>query len=150
MAKLFPDINTIKNLHQKPTEGELVLLNFLKTKLNDDFEVYFQPFINGDKPDIVILKRFGGAVIIEVKDWVLDHYYIDENTDWHLKKNDCKLKSPLSQVKSYKDNLFNMHIDNLLPKSMKNKYYQAIVNTVVYFHCEYEHRINSFILDICR
>tara|TARA_R110002051_G_scaffold213532_1_gene278438 strand:+ start:36 stop:1880 length:1845 start_codon:yes stop_codon:yes gene_type:complete len=147
MAKLFPDINTIKNLHQKPTEGELVLLNFLKTKLNDDFEVYFQPFINGDKPDIVILKRFGGAVIIEVKDWVLDHYYIDENTDWHLKKNDCKLKSPLSQVKSYKDNLFNMHIDNLLPKSMKNKYYQAIVNTVVYFHCEYEHRINSFILD---
>ncbi|MEP2279736.1 AAA family ATPase [Maribacter sp.] len=147
MAKLFPDIKTIKNLHQKPTEGELVLLNFLQTNLNDEFEIYFQPFINGDKPDIVILKRFGGAVIIEVKDWVLDHYYIDKNTDWHLKKNDCKLKSPLSQVKSYKDNLFNMHIDNLLPKSMKNKYYQAIVNTVVYFHCEYEHRINSFILN---
>jgi len=147
MAKLFPDIKTIKNLHQKPTEGELVLLDFLEKNLNDDFEIYFQPFINGDKPDIAILKRYGGAVIIEVKDWVLDHYYIDENTDWCLKKNDTKLKSPLSQVKSYKDNLFNIHIDNLLPKSMKNKYYQAIVNTVVYFHCEYEHRVNSFILD---
>ncbi|SMO92647.1 hypothetical protein SAMN06265379_11623 [Saccharicrinis carchari] len=52
-------------------------------------------------------------MIIEVKDWSLDNYYIDENTDWCLKKNDRKLKSPLSQVKSYKDNLFNMHIDNL-------------------------------------
>jgi hypothetical protein len=147
MAKLFPDINTIKNLHQKPTEGELVILNFLQVNLSDDFEIYFQPFINGDKPDIVILKRFGGAVIIEVKEWILDHYYIDKNTDWFLKKNACKLKSPLSQVKSYKDNLFNMHIGDLLPKSIKNKYYHAIVNTVVYFHCEHEQRINSFILD---
>jgi len=147
MAKLYPDINTIKRLHQKPTEGELALIDFLAKNLNSDFEIYFQPFINGDMPDIVLLKRNGGAVIIEVKDWSLDNYSIDENTDWCLIKNDCKLKSPLSQVKSYKDNLFNMHIDNLLPKSIQNKYYQAIVNTVVYFHCEYEHKVNSFILD---
>lgn len=147
MARLFPDINSIKNLHQKPTEGEIVLLDFLARNLADDFEVYFQPFINGDKPDIVILKKKGGAVIIEVKDWNLDNYYIDENTDWYLKKNDCKLKSPLSQVKSYKDNLFNLHIDNLLPKSILNRYYHAIVNTVVYFHCEYEHSVNNFILE---
>ncbi|MFA9389338.1 MAG: UvrD-helicase domain-containing protein [Prolixibacteraceae bacterium] len=147
MAKLFPDINTIKRLHQKPTEGELALLDFLVKYLPSDFEIYFQPFINGDMPDIVLLKRNGGAVIIEVKDWTLDNYYIDENTDWCLKKNDCRLKSPLSQVRSYKDNLFNMHIDKLLPKSLKNKYYKAIVNTVVYFHCEYEHRVNSFLLD---
>lgn len=147
MARLYPDINTIKILHQKPTEGELVLLGFLEKNLNEDFEVYFQPFINGDKPDIVILKKYGGAVIIEVKDWILDNYYIDENTDWYLKKNDCKLKSPLSQVKSYKDNLFNLHIDSLLPKSIQNKYYHAIVNTVVYFHCAYEHSVNNFILD---
>lgn len=147
MARLFPDINTIKNLHQKPTEGEIVLLDFLAKNLADNFEVYFQPFINGDKPDIVILKKSGGAVIIEVKDWNLDNYYIDENTDWYLKKNNCKLKSPLSQVKSYKDNLFNLHIDSLLPKSILNKYYHAIVNTVVYFHCEYEHSVNNFILE---
>lgn len=147
MARLFPDINSIKNLHQKPTEGEIVLLDFLARNLANDFEVYFQPFINGDKPDIVILKKKGGAVIIEVKDWNLDNYYIDENTDWYLKKNDCKLKSPLSQVKSYKDNLFNLHIDSLLPKSILNRYYHAIVNTVVYFHCEYEHSVKNFILE---
>lgn len=147
MAQLFPDIKTINNLHQKPTAGELAILQFLEKNLSSDFEIYFQPFINGDKPDIVLLKKNGGAVIIEVKDWALEHYYIDENTDWRLKKNDCKIKSPLSQVKNYKDNLFNIHINSLLPKSYINKYFQAIVNTVVYFHCESEQTIKSFILD---
>lgn len=147
MAQVFPDIKTIHKLHQKPTPGELAILYFLEKNLNSDFEIYFQPFINGDKPDIVLLKRNGGAVIIEVKDWVLSNYYIDEYTDWRLEKNDSKIKSPLSQVKNYKDNLFNIHINTLLPKSLINKYYQAIVNTIVYFHCEKEQAVNSFILD---
>lgn len=147
MAILFPNIETIKRLHPKPTEGELVLLDFLDSNLNSEFEVYFKPFINGDRPDIVILKRNGGAVIIEVKDWNLDDYYLDEDTDWFQVKNNCKLKSPLLQVKNYKENLFNMHVGSLLPKSMQNKFYHAIVNTVVYFHCEGEQKINSFLHD---
>ncbi len=147
MAKLFPDIITIKNLHQKPTDGELVLLDFLEKELNNEFEIYFQPFINGDRPDIVILKRYGGVVIIEVKDWNFNNYYIDENTNWILKKNNTKIKSPLSQVKDYKDNLFNLHIDSLLQKSLNNVNYQAVINTVVYFHCEFENDLTSFILD---
>lgn len=147
MAQLFPDIKTIKRLHQKPTEGELSILDFLVNSLDSDFEIYFQPFINGDKPDIIVLKKNAGVIIIEVKDWVLDHYYIDDKTDWYLKKNNCKIKSPLSQVRSYKDNLFNLHINSLLPKSIINKYFHAIVNTVVYFHKTDEHSVNSFILD---
>ncbi len=147
MAQLFPDIKTVKMLHQKPTEGELAILDFLVKHLDSDFEVFFQPFINGDKPDIVVLKRNGGAIIIEVKDWILDHYGIDNKTDWYLKKNNCKIKSPLSQVRSYKNNLFNMHIEKLLPNSLNNKYYHAIVNTVVYFHKEYEQNVQNFILD---
>lgn len=57
MAKIYPDIDTIRNLHQKPTDGELVLLNFLDKNLSSEFEIYFQPYINGDKPDIVVLKK---------------------------------------------------------------------------------------------
>lgn len=147
MAKLFPDIETIESLHQEPTEGELVLLGFLVENLSADFEVYFQPFINGDKPDIVILKRNGGAAIIEVKDWDLDNYYIDDKTNWRLRQNNHMIKSPLSQIRTYKDNLYNIHIDRLLPKNIQNRYYQTIVNTLVYFHLESERSIKSFILD---
>jgi hypothetical protein len=147
LAKLYPDIEAIKKLHQKPTEGEISLLTFLNTNLDNEFEVFFQPFVNGDRPDIVILKKKGGVVIIEVKDWDLNKYYIDSKTNWKLKKNHNVIKSPLSQVKSYKDNLFDLHIDKLLPKSMLNKYYHAVVSTVVYFHNGYENKVKSFLLD---
>ena len=60
MAKLFPNIEIIKNLRPAPTEGELHCLKILQEKLSDDFEVYFQPYINGDNPDIIILKKMPG------------------------------------------------------------------------------------------
>ena len=62
MAQLYPDFYTIQHLHQPATEGELALLDFLQKNLNPEFEIYFQPFINGDRPDIVILKKNGGAI----------------------------------------------------------------------------------------
>ena len=147
MAQLFPNIETIKSLHQKPTEGELSILDFLVNSLDNEFEIYFQPFINGDKPDIIVLKKNCGVIIVEVKDWVLDYYYIDDETDWHLKKNNVKIMSPLSQVTNYKNNLFDLHIEKLLPKSILYNYYYAIINTVVYFHKIKEQKINHFILD---
>jgi hypothetical protein len=144
MATIIPDLRTIRRLHQKPTEGELKLISFLDENLSSEFEVYFQPFINGDKPDIVLLKKNGGVIIFEVKDWHLDKYSIDENTDWHVKSNNCKIKSPYSQVKTYKDNLYDLHIDSLLAKRYTNKYYNLVINTVVYFHNEYESTIKRF------
>jgi hypothetical protein len=35
MALLSPEWNTIKKLRQKPTEGEIYLLKFLDTNLDD-------------------------------------------------------------------------------------------------------------------
>jgi hypothetical protein len=57
MAQLFPKIEIIKNLKPSPKEGELCCLKILQEKLSDDFEIYFQPYINGDNPDIIILKK---------------------------------------------------------------------------------------------
>ena len=60
----------------KPTEGELLLLNSLINNLDDSYEVYFQPLLNGDNPDIVVLRSGFGVLIIEVKDWRLENYYL--------------------------------------------------------------------------
>jgi hypothetical protein len=54
--KIFPPLASLHLLHQPPTEGELYLLNFLSDNLDDTYEVYFQPFINGDRPDIIVMK----------------------------------------------------------------------------------------------
>lgn len=57
MAILSPTIENISNLIVKPTAGELFLVSFLKENLPDDYEVYFQPMLNGDFPDIIIMRR---------------------------------------------------------------------------------------------
>ncbi len=56
MAQFIPSIEKIQRFRVQPTEGEWHLLRFLETTLDDSFEVYFNPFLNGDRPDIVIMR----------------------------------------------------------------------------------------------
>ncbi len=134
MAKIFPTLENIERLKVKPTEGELFLIRYLIDNLSDDIEIYFQPFLNGDMPDIILMQKNVGVSIIEVKDWNLDLYKIDENNKWYLKQNNALLKSPFQQVFSYKDNLFNLHINGLLKEKIKNKQFYGRIQPYVYFH----------------
>ncbi|MEQ9553344.1 MAG: NERD domain-containing protein [Coleofasciculus sp. G3-WIS-01] len=144
MAKLFPSEENISKLEK--TEGEKCLLKFLKETLDKDdrFEIYYQPFLNGDKPDIIIMRKGSGVLIIEVKDWNLSSYYVDSQKQWRLKNNHSIIKSPIEQVKKYKDNLFNLHIEDLLERKIENQKFYAIVYCAVYFHNEDEQSIKDF------
>ena len=99
MALLIPSIEDIKIMKVKPEEGELYLLEFLEKILDDSFEVYFNPYMNGDRPDIIIMKKGGGVMIIEVKDWNINSYELDERKNWKVKvqNNEFTIKSPISQ-----------------------------------------------------
>ena len=122
MAQIFPSLETIRQFKVQPTEGEWTLLRFLDKVLDDNFEVYFNPFLNGDRPDIIILKKQGGVLIIEVKDWDLDLYKLDENKNWRLAhpknemENYAKILSPIKQCKKYKENLYNLYSKELFEK----------------------------------
>lgn len=140
MAKFIPSIEKIKQFTVQPTEGEWTLLRFLEQTLDDSFEVYFNPFLNGDRPDVVIMRRGGGVMIIEVKDWNLDLYKLDEKKHWHLshpkneKEERAYIKSPIDQADQYKKNLYNLHIENLLETNIKNPNMWSVVASGVYFH----------------
>lgn len=144
-SKIHPPLESINKLKVKPTNGELHLLNFLEDNLDENYEVYFQPWINGDNPDIVIMRKNSGVMIIEVKDWDLNHYQLNEKKNWILRKDGTILKSPLAQVLSYKNNLFELHIDDLLRKFIYNSKLFSIVNLCVYFHNATEKGVNSFL-----
>ncbi len=144
MAKIFPTFENIERLKVQPTEGELFLLKYLEEKFPDDVEVYFQPFLNGDMPDIILLKKGVGATIIEVKDWELESYRIDENNRWHLQRNNKILKSPIAQVHSYRDNLYNLHINGLLEEKIRNPQFFGRIRTFVYFHKASRNELNQF------
>ncbi|CAM6672527.1 nuclease-related domain-containing protein [Klebsiella quasipneumoniae] len=82
MAKMKPDWNNISRLTVKPTEGELFLLKQLDDALDNSYEIFFNAYLDGDRPDIVILKRDYGSIIIEVKDWDLKHYSVTKENKW--------------------------------------------------------------------
>ena len=93
MAILYPNLETIINAKVKPEPGELHLLKFLIANLNDTFEVFFNPMLNGDRPDIVILRKGFGVLIIEVKDYNLNSYELDQRKNWVVKHNKARIKS---------------------------------------------------------
>ncbi len=68
MAIFIPSIEKIKKFKVSPTDGELSLLTFIERTLDDSFEVYFNPYLNGDRPDILIMRKGYGVMVIEVKD----------------------------------------------------------------------------------
>ncbi|MFZ6052552.1 UvrD-helicase domain-containing protein [Halocola ammonii] len=146
MAILEPKVEILKRQKVQPTEGEWKLLNFLLEKLDDTYEIYYQPFLNGDNPDLAVMRKGSGVLLIEVKDWNLDHYYIDDRTKWHLMKDDTLIKSPLNQVETYKTNLFQLHSEELFLRSVKSKNNWATVNCAVYFHNANQAQLNDFLL----
>jgi hypothetical protein len=136
MAIISPGFENIDNLIVKPTEGEYTLLRFLFDNLDDTYEIYFQPWLNGDNPDIVLLKKNCGVIIIEVKDWLLNNFTIDDKKRWRVKKNNAYIISPLEQVFRYKQNIYNLHINKLLELKIKNPKIFSFVICAVYFHKE--------------
>ena len=55
-------------------------------------------------------------LFIEVKDWDLSSYELNSRKQWIVKHNKAVTKSPIQQVLKYKENLYDLHIPNLLEK----------------------------------
>lgn len=138
MAIFYPSITDILRFSVKPTDGELAMLRFLEGNLDNNYEVYFNPYLNGDRPDIIILRKGHGALIIEVKDWKLKNFSVEGNKKWHYidpqTGSKSVVKSPLDQVYKYKENLFDLHIDNLLNLKIQDIRNFNMVGCVLYFH----------------
>lgn len=152
MAKLIPSFDRIQIMKVKPTEGELHLLKMLDSLLSNDYEVYFNPYMNGDRPDVVVFHEKYGVLIIEVKDWDLDLYKLDTRKNWKLKypKNEAErnsiIKSPISQVLKYKDNLYELHIEQLMELKIRDIRNFNFVSCAVYFHNGTKKQIENLLL----
>lgn len=144
MAKIIPEIEKAKLSRQPPTEGELFLLAYLKENFDPEAEVYFQPCFNGERPDIVIIKKGVGAIVVEVKDWNLASYSVDTKNQWRLLKNQTLLRSPFAQAFSYKKNLFEVHTNGLLDKSMASETFYGLIKVYVYFHNAKKSEVSVF------
>ena len=141
----------IKNLMRpQPEEGEWWLLNRLKEYLKGDYEVYFQGNLNGALPDVVIMRKNHGALIIEVKDWHLEHYSLNpaDNKTWFVHtggNKTAKVRSPIAQVKVYKDKFYDIYSSTLARfrwENLKGSY--SAVDCAVFFYNETQQSVKKF------
>lgn len=145
MAILYPPIELIRKRKPEATPGERTLLSFLLNAYDDEYEIFFQPFLNGDLPDIVVVHKGGGVMIFEVKDWDLSNYHVNEKGNWIVNCNNSVYKNnPLNQVLKYKKNLYDLHIDSLLSLHLKDYKYWYVVKCAVYFHCHTTEYVQNF------
>lgn len=135
VANVIPNIDQIKKSRQAPTPGELHLLEALSLMFDENTNVFFQPCFNGDRPDIVLLNEELGVVVVEVKDWDLQRYRVSSDNVWSLKSNGQIIKSPFAQAFAYKKTFFDVHINGLLEKNIRDERFFNIVKVSVYFHC---------------
>ena len=147
MAIFYPSLDKVKQFKVQPTEGERTLLNFLDNTLDDSFEVYFNPYLNGDRPDVLIMRKDYGVIIIEVKDWNLEKFYLNEKRKWVYKPNGSVVKSPIDQVLKYKNNLFDLHVADLLQMKIRDFRHFNIVNCAIYFHCASQQYLNNLLVE---
>lgn len=131
----------------EPEPGEVCLVNFLCNHLGEEYEIFFQPFLNGDRPDIVVMLKNYGVLLIEVKDWDLSNYRLDERKRWIVRANGARTKSPIDQVLQYKENLYNLHIPKLLESKIRNYKCWAVVSCAVYFHCATTAQVHRLVVD---
>lgn len=146
MAIFIPTLETIAKFKVHPTEGEWTLLNFLDKVLDDSYEVYFNPYLNGDRPDVLIMRKGNGVMVIEVKDWNLNNFELNEKKKWVYKPNGSVVKSPIDQVLKYKHNLFDLHVDNLLEKKVMDIRHFNIVVCALYFHCASQREVENLLV----
>ena len=141
MAFLYPDLAKINKLKVPATDGEIHLCETLTKSLSDDFHIFFNPYLDGDRPDIIVLKKNYGAVIVEIKDWNLSSYSIDKSNRWSVQ---CSfVRSPFAQVFKYKTNFYDLHLPTLELKEVLNKAFFKVIHCFVYFHLATKESIKS-------
>ncbi len=148
MAKFIPSLEEIKNNKmEKPTEGEWVLLQKLQD-LSDNYTIYFQPYINIAHPDIVIVAKECGVMIIEVKDWNLGAYeFLAESNSFGTiqeKRGHNRVRNPFEQVQSYKDELYNLFCPALFLGKMENKKVYGVICSSIFYYKATEIEIKTF------
>lgn len=148
-SRIYPTWDQINSLKQEPTEGELFLLEYLDNNLPKEWEIFFQPYLNGDRPDIAILNKNVGLMIIEVKDWNPNNYSSQETWFYNKKKKKkekgysyfvtnnqgtYKIPSPIAQVERYRENLIGLYLPQIGEQIDKKKKTLSAFRVGLYLH----------------
>ena len=86
--------------------GEDTVYNLFNDTLPLDWEMYIQPYLNGLRPDLVLLNPNAGIAVFEVKDWIF-------STIEKCVKSEYRIQNPLEKISLYKNHLLEIYCPRL-------------------------------------
>jgi hypothetical protein len=133
---ISPPYAELRSLAQPLTDGEWLFLEWLRKNLTSDWEIYVQPYLNGLRPDFVLLSPKKGIAVYEVKDWNLSaiHYRYEGIPPKLFGERDGKRfvispsNDPVAKILTYKSEIFDLYC----PSLGRNHGFGAIVGGVVF------------------
>ena len=133
--RMYPTWDIIDNFHNPLTEGENKLAHFLDDTLPEEWMIFVEPYLNGSRPDIVILNPQVGVMIYEVKDWDLRHYnFKDEQLFVSDSRGSHLIKDPVKQVNHYKMKIIEQLVPTIGEAIDENNSIFGLIKTCLYFH----------------
>ena len=138
-----PPVADFDSLRTPLNAGEIRFFEFLDRNLPPEWEIYVQPFLNGLRPDFVIIRPGYGVAVYEVKDWDFDalHYWVRSDRGAHMpelwatdhdgKSFSLQRDNPLVKLRSYKE-----AICDFLPSDDGRRLYGEVTAGVVFSSAE--------------
>lgn len=143
------------------TQAELFTI-FSKVLREEDI-ILLKPDINGDKPDLVIVRPHKGILLVTVfEDNIYNyHFYqestedngcvqIKENTSLIQKDGTRPISSPLTIIDTYQDDLVRLHLEGMLNKVLEEKKNWSVIKKLVFFRQNTSLEANTFFIDASR
>lgn len=100
MAYMVPEV-----IRTSAAAGERLLFRTLKDHLPSDYLVYFEPEIQGSRPDFVIIGPDLGLVVLEVKDYTKSALFEVGREEWLLYGSGGQMETVLNPYQQARESL---------------------------------------------
>ncbi len=121
------------------SQGLCQLYEIFERILHPTDIIILQPDINGDKPDLVIVRPHKGILIVNIcekkftSEYELVKYKEKENVVETFQSKTDEVLSPFSVIDTYQRNLIRLHVDTLLDKVLVNKKNWHLIKKMIVF-----------------
>ena len=120
-----PPKDELNNLNPPLRQSLKTVFELLYQALPVEWEIYVRPYLNGLRPDIVILNPNVGIAVFQVVDLDLEEYKysfheMDKKTSILRREKDGELypvRNPLDQAKLYRDEIYDLYCPRLEKRS---------------------------------
>lgn len=135
---VLPDPSVSSIAASVPHDGALTLAHFLREALPSPWEIYEQPFFNGDYPAVAVLHPSIGLTIFDVHEWDLRFYRREQMGRYqrYTQRTEQKTRSvlnPVRRAEHYIENLLNLYVPFIGESVMRDRRTLAPFRIGLYF-----------------